>query len=130
MTLRPVRNEQRHPVENQLAKTCVVFREVIDLRLGQRLRLAFADGRAIQIGRTIDFEIEIDVIVARIDLFNSGQAQRISRKVAVLVQRDDELIVLFRIGIGHGLHLGNLNVRHAPTPGEMQKLLKTGFFFA
>ena len=45
---RPVRNEQRQAVENELAKTGVIFREVIDLRLDQDLRFALADGRAIQ----------------------------------------------------------------------------------
>src|SRR5580765_8967169 len=56
----PIGNQQWETIENQLAKTRVILGEIMDLRLGQRFRLALTNGCAIKIRRAINFEIEVD----------------------------------------------------------------------
>src|SRR5262249_12964236 len=75
-------------------------------------------------------ETEIDVIEEWINIFNADQAECVGRKVSVLVERNDELIVFFRVRIGHRLDLGNLNIRDALSAFQPKEFLKAGFFFA
>ena len=52
-------------------------------------------------------------VLMGINVFNTDQAECVRRKVSVLVERDDKLIILFRVRIGHRLNFRNLNIRDA-----------------
>ena len=80
-----MRNQYGEPIEDKLSEAPVVFRKIVDLRFRRNRRLAEARGCAVQVGRTIDLEREVDVSVTRIDVFHADEPQRVGGKVPILV---------------------------------------------
>src|SRR5207244_8145344 len=89
VALRPVGDEQCQTIENELAKTGIIFGEVIDLRLLALFWRADLFGLAVQVARTPDFETKLRTRVTRVEVFiQSDNAELVGRKIAGLVHSD------------------------------------------
>src|SRR5215207_2016029 len=109
MPFTPLGNEQSKAVENQLTKTGVVLRQVIDLRFVVKFRRTDIFIFAVELGRAIDFEAERRAGVPWIEtgqrfigsaavILYLIQTQPVTRKITTLIQSHAQTILMIGIG--------------------------------
>lgn len=129
MTLPPVRHQQREAVQQQLPEAGVVLGQVADVRFGEDGRRAVGRWRAVEVGRAVDAEMEGRGLVARIDLLDPHQAQRIGGEIPAAIQRDQKMVVLVGIGVGHRLDIRDGDAGDADAAFQREETREVGTRF-
>src|SRR5437870_4112444 len=98
-----------------MGKALIILGQVIYFWFRKERRFTRADSSAVQIGRTINFEGEIDAIVTGIDIGQVCKTQSVVGKITIGVQFYDRKIVMIGIWIDDRVHILDPNAGYSLT---------------
>ena len=127
MPFLPIGHDEREPVEDKLAETGVILRQIIDVRLVALFGWTNLLTLAVEVAWAAHLETKLCMGITRIQflkplvvlgpVFTTNQAQGVSREIARLIDHHSQASV--NVTAGHAViavvvHLYDLDTSHAP----------------